>query len=161
MFPYVVRINMSVPNNVSERQGVFRRKPYFLSVTFARVISLPLLLSFLKTTELLSPAAYFSFYHSQHSRGKTQIIPFFKFYLIFYLQTFAKNLFKITYNSTSTFIVATSYNAIPDSPDPFRIYLTFTADGRFVRRDGSVIFRADWRQLAATAGSLSNRTMIV
>lgn len=65
---------MSVPNNVSERQGVFRRKPYFLSVTFARVISLPLLLSFLKTTELLSPAAYFSFYHSQHSRGKTQII---------------------------------------------------------------------------------------
>lgn len=63
---------MSVPNNVSERQGVFRRKPYFLSVTFARVISLSLVLSFLKTTELLSPAAYFSFYRS-HTRGKTPI----------------------------------------------------------------------------------------
>lgn len=74
---------MSVPNNVSERQGVFRRKPYFLSVTFARVISLSLVLSFLKTTELLSPAAYFSFYRSQHPWQNSNYTRTIKLNLIF------------------------------------------------------------------------------
>lgn len=38
-FPHGVEINVSVPNNMSGGQGVFRRKPYFLSVTFTETIS--------------------------------------------------------------------------------------------------------------------------
>ena len=74
MFPYVVRINMSVPNNVSERQGVFRRKPYFLSVTFARVISLSLLLSLLLALSLAFALAVSTPNHLTHRKKLETII---------------------------------------------------------------------------------------